>query len=85
MSTNLGSQNYEQVREVSRETNSQVEVQGGKASAWTIGVVLIGLKAARCTARLQGETARYAELDAQVKGYEAAIEQANKEFARVSA
>jgi hypothetical protein len=85
MSTNLGSQNYEQVREVSRETNSQVEVQGGKASAWTIGVMLFGLKAARCTARLQGETERYAELDAQVKGYEAAVEEANKELARMSA
>jgi hypothetical protein len=85
MSTNLGSQNYEQVREVSRKTNSQIEIQGGKASAWTIGVVLFGLKAARCTARLQGETARYEALDAQVERYEAAIEQANKEFARVSA
>lgn len=71
---------FEQVLESSREAIAHIQVTVVKAGVPVLAMKLIGLKAMRCTARLKGETERYAELNAQVQEFEAAIDTAVEEL-----
>jgi hypothetical protein len=71
---------HDQVLQDSRDSLAQMEVNTEKASVPVLAMILIGLKAARCTARLRGETEKYAKINEQVEGCEAAFAQADKEL-----